>query len=100
MYAEQNGGGEEPEFDWRAYAGLLKSSLDQKIGEAWTLEQENLRLRAGRSDVEHFLHWLAHRSLKRRIVSNEELRFRARKLLEAMDVEHFDEAACKIPPAT
>lgn len=36
----------EPDFDWRGYAEWLLQALNHKTGQAWVLEQENLRLKA------------------------------------------------------
>lgn len=40
------GFGGEPDFDWRGYAEWLLQALNAKTGQAWILEQENLRLKA------------------------------------------------------
>lgn len=40
----------EPDFDWRGYAEWLLQALNHKTGQAWILEQENLRLREALKD--------------------------------------------------
>lgn len=50
------GFGGEPDFDWRGYAEWLLQALNAKTGQAWILEQENLRLKEG---LRPFVEWVS-----------------------------------------